>query len=117
MNEQNQTERANVKPSWTATVDDTIEPLRRAYRREVERVANTLALRFQARVFDSTKPEEEWPVEPGNKFASYPFNLLEDFCEQLPICRDRASAGLVLAISKYAPKAAVYLIESCTRHP
>jgi hypothetical protein len=107
MKDQNQNERSGVKLEWwTAAVDGMIGPLRRGYRLEVERIANGLALQFQARVFDGTKPEEDWPVEPGNEFASYPFNLLEDFCEKLSICRDRASACLVLALSKYAPKAA-----------
>ena len=68
--------------------------LREAYRAEVRAVAERLALQFQARRFDDTVDEEE----PR-------FMLLEELCEQLPICRNNATAGVVVAASKYAAKA------------
>jgi hypothetical protein len=102
-----------------AMVKDALRPLRKAYQLEVERIANSLALQFQARRFDGTKPEEEWELfRPGDRTSGqYPFNLLDDFCETLPICQDHDSACMVLAISKYAGKAALYWVENCCVHP
>jgi hypothetical protein len=72
-----------------------LTPLRRAYRRDVKAIAERLALKFQARKFDNTAAGGD----------GCPFNDLEDFCARLSICRNNASARIVLAVSKYAAKA------------
>jgi hypothetical protein len=82
--------------------------IRRAYERRVAALAAQLAPRFRAREFDPRR---------GDDNGDLPFLRLEEFCARLPICRNSASAKLVIAASRYADDAAWYYIESCSIHP
>jgi hypothetical protein len=73
-----------------------LAPLRHWYRAEVKATAAVLALRFQARKFDNATAEPE---------GLLPFQNLEDVCGELPICRDNATARIVIAVSRYAGRA------------
>jgi hypothetical protein len=91
-------------------VKAALVPLRRWYRAEVKTTAARLALQFRARRFDDTAQADV--AEEGSRFM-----LLEDYCEQLPVCTSPDTARAVLASSRYADRAAFFYVEACMSHP